>query len=112
LKVIPIQRHGARRTQNPRAEFTVFADLRGIDDAAHRDIGESIHDTRRHHHQADDGRVHAHNVGIELKQEARGQDKGKIIGYIAEGIADLVPNTEGTDAGKGVLAHSILLFSF
>ena len=66
-----------------------------VHDLAHAHIGERIHKTGDHHHHANDGGVDAHDVGVELHQEARRQQEGEIVAEITEHVADLVLHAEG-----------------
>ena len=86
----------------PGAELAVLGGLGAVHDLAHGHIGEGIHKAGDHHDHAHNTGAHAHHVGIELHQEAGRQDKSKIVGEIAEHIADLVPHPK-----RGGLLHFI-----
>ena len=87
--------HRAAHPLDPGAELAVLGGLGVVHDLAHAHIGERIHKTGDHHHHANDGGVDAHDVGVELHQEARRQQEGEIVAEITEHVADLVLHAEG-----------------
>ena len=94
--------HRAAHPLEPGAELAVLGGLGAVHDLAHGHIGKGIHKAGDHHDHAHNTGAHAHHVGIELHQEAGRQDKSKIVGEIAEHIADLVPHPK-----RGGLLHFI-----
>ena len=100
------QRHRAAGAQKPWLELAVLRRLCFVTDPAHGGIRESVHNTGKQEHGADQTGVDSQHVRVEYLQEQAGKDKGKIIAYVADQVADFVSPAEGTESCC-LFAHNI-----
>ena len=97
--------HRAAHTQQPGLELAVGGGAGTVADAAHRHIGEGVHDARNGHNKADHTGRNTHDVGIELHEHHGGKYKGKVVAEVSEQVTDLVADAEGPHRGAAV--HTI-----